>query len=110
MSFTYPGESNLVARGVKPRRVLVTGSSGQIGMELVPYLREAYGHDNVIASDVRAPMGVVRGSREYIYCDVCDADNLSRIGAFCVLPPSAACAHAPHDPSLTVFCSARIRY
>jgi len=33
----------------------------------------------VIASDVRAPSGMQRGSREFIYCDVCDADNLARI-------------------------------
>lgn len=34
------------------RRILVTGSLGQIGSELVMYLREKYGDANVVASDV----------------------------------------------------------
>jgi nucleoside-diphosphate-sugar epimerase len=36
--------------GTRPvRRILVTGSAGQIGSELVPYLRKRYGNDNVVA-------------------------------------------------------------
>lgn len=34
------------------RKILVTGSLGQIGSELIVYLRNEYGADNVIASDV----------------------------------------------------------
>ena len=34
------------------RRILVTGSLGQIGSELVVYLRDKYGANNVVASDV----------------------------------------------------------
>jgi len=37
-----------------PPTVLVTGSAGQIGSELVPYLRSKYGNDNVVAAIHRA--------------------------------------------------------
>lgn len=39
------------------RRVLVTGAAGQVGTEMVAALRERYGADNVVASDVREPAG-----------------------------------------------------
>ena len=37
------------------KRILVTGALGQIGSELVPALRERYGVDAVVASDIRMP-------------------------------------------------------
>lgn len=36
-------------------RVLVTGAAGQIGTALVPALREAYGEEAVLATDLRKP-------------------------------------------------------
>jgi nucleoside-diphosphate-sugar epimerase len=38
-------------------RVLVTGSAGQIGAELVPHLRSLYGKDNVVAAIHTSPGG-----------------------------------------------------
>jgi nucleoside-diphosphate-sugar epimerase len=35
------------------RRILITGALGQIGSELVPALRERYGADRIVASDLR---------------------------------------------------------
>ncbi len=35
------------------KRILVVGAGGQIGTELVPYLQNIYGKDNVIAADLK---------------------------------------------------------
>jgi len=52
------------------KRILVTGALGQIGSELVPALRERYGADNVVASDIRVPPKqlVTDGPFEYLNC------------------------------------------
>ena len=44
------------------KRILVTGALGQLGSELTPYLRERYGGDNVVATDLRDAGGA--GARE----------------------------------------------
>ena len=36
-------------------RILVTGATGQIGTVLTEALRESYGHDNVLATDIKKP-------------------------------------------------------
>lgn len=38
------------------KNILVLGSSGQIGSELVPALRKRYGNDHVVASDIQYPL------------------------------------------------------
>ena len=62
-----------------PPRVLVTGATGQIGMELVPFLRARYGRDNVMATDIRiAPAGMGRETGPYAYLDVTDSGAVTR--------------------------------
>lgn len=50
--------------------ILVTGALGQIGSELVPALRDRYGAENVIASDIRMPSRdtVRAGPFEHLDC------------------------------------------
>lgn len=49
-------------------KILVTGALGQIGSELVPALRERYGEDQVVASDVRMPPRGTDGPFEFLDC------------------------------------------
>lgn len=58
-------------------RVLVIGSSGQIGTELVQRLREVYGQNNVVASDVRQTGQGEEGPFEAL--DILDGKRLSEV-------------------------------
>jgi nucleoside-diphosphate-sugar epimerase len=58
-------------------RILVTGSSGQIGTELVPILRSKYGADNVVAADQRAPQAPVRTDGPFVMLDTGNIDALT---------------------------------
>jgi nucleoside-diphosphate-sugar epimerase len=51
------------------RKILVTGALGQIGAELVPALRERFGTDSVVASDIRMPPGAADSSGPFEYID-----------------------------------------
>lgn len=78
---SYPGE-RVVRDPDFPgpnKRILVTGATGQIGQELVPKLRELYGVDNVIASDVRQPPREMAEEGPFVYCDVVDQSVLARV-------------------------------
>jgi len=64
------------------RTYLCAGAAGQVGMELVPYMRNLLGVENVIASDIKSVRGL--GSEEvmagpFAYLDVTNANMLSRI-------------------------------
>ncbi|QCK16477.1 NAD-dependent epimerase/dehydratase family protein [Mangrovivirga cuniculi] len=56
-------------------KILVIGSLGQLGTELVMGLQEEYGRDNVIASDLK-PSAEVDGDFIYEQLDVMDKDRL----------------------------------
>lgn len=58
-------------------RVLVIGSSGQIGTELVEELRKLHGNDNVVASDIRDPQVAQEGPFEIL--DILNKIQLSDI-------------------------------
>lgn len=60
-------------------RILVTGAAGQVGMELVPYLRSIYGAERVIASDVKSPPQDLLHSGPFQYIDVLEMTQLSRL-------------------------------
>ncbi|KAI8470621.1 MAG: NAD(P)-binding protein [Monoraphidium minutum] len=59
-------------------RYFVTGACGQIGAELVPFLRKIVGKDNVIASDVKTSRSMLEGG-PFAYLDVQDKDNMARL-------------------------------
>ena len=56
--------------------ILVIGSSGQIGTELVIELRKIYGNDHVVASDIIPSSEEIMSSGPYEKLDVTDADKL----------------------------------
>ena len=51
-------------------RILIIGSSGQIGTELVMELRKMYGNENVIASDIRPSCKEVMESGPFEELDI----------------------------------------
>ena len=60
-------------------RILIIGSSGQIGTELVIELRNIYGNDNVIASDIRLSSIEVMESGPFEKLDIMDEKLLRNI-------------------------------
>ena len=60
-------------------RILIIGSSGQIGTELVMELRRMYGNENVIASDIRDSSEQVMNSGPFKTLDIMDESLLREI-------------------------------
>ncbi|NOX85960.1 MAG: NAD-dependent epimerase/dehydratase family protein [Chlorobi bacterium] len=57
-------------------RILIIGSLGQIGSELVVALRKKYGNENVFATDIKNPGKELRKSGPFQILDVLDFKNL----------------------------------
>jgi nucleoside-diphosphate-sugar epimerase len=60
-------------------KILIIGSSGQIGTELVLSLRQIYGSENVIASDIRKGNYEVMESGPFEFLDVTNKSEIQKI-------------------------------
>jgi len=62
------------------KQILVTGSVGQIGSELVTALRARYGADKVVATDIRMPDDkALRDAGPFEFLDVLDPHHITRV-------------------------------
>jgi nucleoside-diphosphate-sugar epimerase len=61
------------------KRILIIGASGQIGNELTMCLRNMYGNQKVIASDIREASDAVMESGPFEILDAMDYDAIERI-------------------------------
>lgn len=60
-------------------KIIVLGSNGQIGTELVTALRKTYSEDNVIACDIRRPDYDIKNSGPFEFVNVLEKDTLNDI-------------------------------
>src|SRR5580698_849790 len=54
-------------------KILIVGAGGQIGVELTLALRNVYGTDNVIASDIKEAHPLLKNAGPYAILDAMDA-------------------------------------
>jgi len=65
------------------KRILVTGASGQVGSDLVIALRDRYGGENVLATDIREPEGDLADSGPFEIVDCTDHEVMDQaVGNF----------------------------
>ena len=57
-------------------RILIIGACGQIGVELTLALRNLYGNDNVIATDIRGEHELLKGSGPYEVLNAMDEPSI----------------------------------
>ncbi|XP_064624964.1 L-threonine 3-dehydrogenase, mitochondrial-like [Lineus longissimus] len=62
-----------------PPKILITGSLGQLGTGLAKVLRERFGKENIIMSDIIKPTKQILESGPYLYADILDFKNLQEI-------------------------------
>ncbi len=60
-------------------KILIIGSSGQIGTELVLSLRKIYGNENVVASDIRKGNYEVMESGPFEFLDVTNKEEIGKV-------------------------------
>ncbi len=60
------------------QKILVIGAGGQLGSELTQGLWKLHGKENVVATDIKGPEGVL-GNGEFEILDVLKRDNLSAL-------------------------------
>jgi nucleoside-diphosphate-sugar epimerase len=62
------------------KKILVTGSVGQIGSELTMHLREKYGNDNVVACGRKTkPSATLYNSGPFEYLDITDKETVDKV-------------------------------
>ena len=60
-------------------KILVIGSCGQIGVELVLALRKIYGGENVLATDIREEAESLKGTGPFITLNALDIDAIRKV-------------------------------
>lgn len=66
--------------GTSIKKILVTGALGQIGSELTIALRDIYGNENVIASDLRTnPNAKVSNTGPFVQIDVTKQESIRQV-------------------------------
>ena len=63
----------------RKEKAIVIGASGQIGTDLVEKLRELYGVDNVVASDIKGASDTVMNDGPFETLDVLDGNKLGEV-------------------------------
>lgn len=61
------------------KRIMLTGAAGQIGTELALALRQKYGQDSVLATDIIQPSPAVKGSGPFEALDVTRREDLDKV-------------------------------
>ena len=75
---SVPPNVNDGLEGESMRRIFVTGASGQVGSDLVPALRQRYGNENVLATDIREPGGELARTGPFEIVDCTDHDAMDK--------------------------------
>ncbi|KAL7647975.1 UNVERIFIED_CONTAM: hypothetical protein RMT77_001591 [Armadillidium vulgare] len=80
ISSNIPNRSfNYLEENDGPPRILITGSLGQLGTGLAALLRQKYGRENVIMSDIIKPSKAISKSGPYVFADILDFKCLQEV-------------------------------